>query len=163
MTDDDLLVVRLLEMPLVLRERSRQHGADLLREMTLIRTGRAGQTAHGGVPDRLLELADELDTFYGPYIASSSQEMDAALDRGEGSFAEVVYRLPAQSAQFVQHIADLLAEVEHYCRAEEYLLTLAPPPDIAAYRQWSIGEVLRQAGGEQPEPWPVFAAAHRLH
>lgn len=98
MTDDDLLVVRLLEMPLVLRERSRQHGADLLREMTLIRAGRVGQTAHGGVPDRLLELADELDSFHGPYIASSGQEMDAAVDRGEGSFAEVVYRLPPQSA-----------------------------------------------------------------
>lgn len=160
--DDELFEVRMLDMPLVLRERSRQQGADLLREMTLIRTGQADHTTSHEVPRRLLKLAHELDTFYGPYIASSTQEMDAALDRGEDTYDEVVYRLPPQSVAFVQHVADILSEVEDYCRSDGYLLILAPPADIAAYRHWSINEVLRQHAGRQPTPWPVYAAAHGL-
>lgn len=155
-----LFLVRMLGMPLVLRERSRQHGAELLREMTLIMIGHADRTTSHEVPGRLLELAHELDTFYGPYIASSTEEMDAALDRGQDTCDEVVYHLPPQSAAFVQRVADMLSEVESYCRSDGYLLTLAPPPDIAAYRDWSINEVLRQRAGEEPTPWPVYAAAH---
>ena len=157
---DDLHEVRMLAMPLELRERSRQHGADLLREMTLISTSQAAGTAGRDVPARLLELAQELDAVYGPYVASTTEEMEAALDRGEQVLDEVVYRLPSSSGAFVQRVADLLAELEEYCRADDHLLTLAPPPDVAAYRSWSIGEVLRQQAGEAPTPWPTYAEAH---
>jgi hypothetical protein len=159
---DDMLVVRMLDMPLLVRERSRQHGADLLREMALIQLGQASGTTDRQVPARLQELARELDTAYGPYIASSTDQMEDALDRGEESLDEVVYRLPRSAAAFVQRIADLLAEVETYCESDAHLLTLAPPPDVAAYRQWSIEEVLRQHDGAAPRPWPTFAAAQGL-
>jgi ElaB/YqjD/DUF883 family membrane-anchored ribosome-binding protein len=149
-------------VPLELRERSRQHGADLLREMTLISTSQTAGTAGRGVPARLLELAQELDAVYGPYVASTTEEMEAALDRGEQVLDEVVYRLPASSGAFVQRVAEVLAEVEQYCRADDHLLTLAPPPDVAAYRSWSLGEVLRQQAGEAPTPWPAYAAADHV-
>lgn len=157
----ELFEVRLLDVPLRLRERSRQQGADLLRELELITTGSNAGTTHRA-PRRLLDLAQELETVYAPYIASTTSEMDAALDRGVETLAQVVHRLPPSSVQFVRHIADMLAEVEDYCRAGEHLLILAPPADIAAYREWSIGEVQRQYAGEPPTRWPVFAAARGL-
>ena len=162
---DGLFEVRVLEMPLLLRERSRQHGADLLREMALIRSDadRTGvRAAEHEVPARLLELARELDSYYAPYTALSTQEMDDALDRGEESLAEVVYHLPPDAVPFVQHVAVLLEEVEAYCGSDAYLLTLTAPPDVAAYREWSVQEVLRQAAGEPPTPWSVFAASRGL-
>ena len=160
MSDDPRLFdVRLLDVPLVLRERSRQQGAELLREMTLITTGLdAGTTCHDA-PRRLVKLARELETVYGPYVATSTDEMDAALDRGEETLAQVVYTLPASSVAFVRHVAAILAEVEEYCRTGDALLTLAPPDEVAAYRQWSISEVERQYAGHPATSWPAFAAA----
>ena len=156
---DELFAVRLLGMPLLTRERSRQHGADLLREMALIQVGEATGTTDRQVPARLLELAQELDTAYGPYIAASTDQMEDALDRGEESLDEVVYQLPRSAAAFVRSIAELLAEVERYCEGDAHLLTLGPPPDVEAYRRWSIEEVLRQDAGAAPRPWPDYAAA----
>lgn len=152
--------VRMLELPLVLRERSRQHGADLLREMTLLRGGSPAASAR--VPARLLQLASELDAVYGPYTASSTEEMDSAVDRGEQTLAEVVYDLPDEAAAFVRHVADVLAEAERYCVGDDHLLTPPPPREVALYRSWAIDEVLRQHAGEAPTPWPVYAAAHGL-
>lgn len=156
----DLFEVRMLQLPLVLRERSRQHGADLLREVTLVR---AGQPAPAGSPSsRFLALAEELDAVCGPYVAASTQEMDAALDRGEEVLDEIVYRLPSSALGFLEHVRQVLAEVERYCRSDGYLLTLAPPHDIAAYREWSISEVQRQHDGSAPTPWPRWAAEQGL-
>jgi hypothetical protein len=158
----DLFEVRMLGTPLVLRERSRQQGADLLREMALIRTGGAsgGRQAHS--PIRLLELAHELDTAYGPYVATNNSEMDAALDRGEDTLDEVVYQLPTAAVTFIEHVRDILIEVEQYCRSDTYLLILEPAPEIAAYRNWSMEQVLTQYRGEPPTSWPDYAAARGL-
>ena len=155
----ELFEVRLLDVPLVLRERSSQHGADLLRELDLIRVGRQTRLASQDVPRRLLELAEELRVVYGPYIAGPVDEMDAALARGEKSLPEVVYRIPAASVQFVHRVDEVLREVEEYTRVDGELLTLAPPADVVAYRKWAISEVQRQHAGHPPTPWPEFAAA----
>ena len=159
---EELFEVRLLDVPLVLRERSRQQGADLLREMELISMGHAAGTTHHELPQRLIELAQELERVYGPYVGANTDEMDAALDRGDDTLAEVVYHLPTWSVGLVRHVEDILREVDDYCRAGQELLTLAPPPDVVAYREWTSSEVLRQAAGERPTPWPVFAARRGL-
>ena len=159
---DDMFVVRMLDVPLPVRDRSRQHGADLLREMALIQVGEVTGTTDRQVPARLLELARELDASYGPYVAASTDQMEDALDRGQETLDEVVYRLPRSAAAFVQRIDDLLSEVDTYCRSDAHLLTMAPPDDVAVYRRWSIEEVLRQSAGAAPRPWPAYAAAHGL-
>jgi len=158
----DLFEVRLLEVPLALRERSRQHGADLLREMELISLGHSAGTTHHELPRRLAELAQELERVYGPYVGANTDEMDAALDRGDDTLAEVVYHLPRSSVTLVRHVEGILREVDDYCRAGRELLTLAPPPDVVAYREWATGQVLEQAAGEPPTPWPAFAARRGL-
>jgi hypothetical protein len=76
--------------------------------------------------------------------------------------AEVVYRLPRSSVSLVQHVEAILREVDDYCRAGQELLTLAPPPDVVAYREWVTSQVLGQAAGEAPTPWPEFAARRGL-
>jgi len=153
---EDLFEMRLLQVPLVLRERSRQHGAELLREMELISLGRAAGTTQHELPQRLLELAQELERLYGPYVAANTDELDKALDRGDETMAEVVYRLPRASLALVKHVDDILREVDDYLRAGQELLTLAPPADVVAYREWVSSEIQRQAAGEPPTPWPVF-------
>jgi hypothetical protein len=159
---EDLFELRLLEVPLALRERSRQHGAELLREMELISIGRAAGTVQHELPQRLRQLAEELERVYGPYVAGNTDDLDAALDRGDDTMPEVVYHLPRSSVELVRHVDDVLREVDEYCRAGQELLTLAPPPDVVAYREWVTGEVLGQAGGESPTPWPVFASRRGL-
>jgi hypothetical protein len=154
--EQQMFEVRLLDMPLALRERVRQHGADTLREMTLIVTGTTTGEVHD-VPRRLLELADEVQKLLGPFIVGTTDEMDAAFDRGEPTIREVVYRLPTTSIAFLQRLLDSLAEVESYCQAGEHLLTLAAPPDVLAYREWSITEMQRQYAGLPPLSWPDYA------
>jgi hypothetical protein len=159
---EDLFEMRLLDVPLALRERSRQHGAELLREMELISMGQAAGTTHHELPHRLIELAQELERVYGPYVGANTDELDAALDRGDDTLAEVVYQLPKGSVALVRHVEDILREVDDYCRAGKELLTLAPPPDVVAYREWVTSQVLGQAAGESATPWPVFAARRGL-
>ena len=156
--EPELVEVRLLEVPLDLRERSARHGADLMREMTLIVGGRDSGTTSRAVPQRLLDIARELDLVYGPYVTSTTEELEAAADRGDAVVPEVVYRLPASVAVFMQHIADVLAEVEVYCASGRDLLMLAAPDDVTAYRNWSLQEVQRQVAGEPATPWPQYLA-----
>jgi hypothetical protein len=155
---EHLFELRLLEVPLALRERSRQHGAELLREMELISIGRSAGTVRHELPERLLELAEELERVYGPYVGANTDDLDAALDRGDDTMPEVVYHLPRSSVDLVRHVDDVLREVDDYCRAGQELLTLAPPADVVAYREWVTSQVLGQAAGEAPTPWPVFAS-----
>lgn len=156
--DAELVEIRYLEMPLSLRELSNRHGAELLREMTLIVGGRDSGTTSRAVPERLLQIATELDSVYGPFVSGTDELVESATDLGEETLPEVVYRVPPSIAGFVQHISDVLDEVEDYCRQGKDLLTLTSPADVVAYRTWALEEVVRQVAGEQPTPWPAFAA-----
>jgi anti-anti-sigma factor len=53
----------------------------------------------------------------------------------------------------VVRLRELLDEADEYCRAGEHLVTLAAPPLERAYREWFIGEFIRQAAGGSPQPW----------
>jgi hypothetical protein len=62
----------------------------------------------------------------------------------------------------VKHVDAILREVDDYLREGQELLTLAPAADVVAYREWVTSQVLGQAAGEAPTPWPVFAARRGL-
>lgn len=159
---DGLFVFRLLELPIVLRDRSQQQGIDLLREMELIAVGAANGMSTHAAPARLLQLAAEMEAIYAPYVSTTSAEIEAALDRGEQSIPEVSYRVPPATVAFIERIRAVLAEVEEYCNDGGPLLAVAPDADIVAYREWSMQEVRRQYDGHPPTPWPVFAAERGL-
>lgn len=155
--DAGLVTVRLLEVPVALRFRSLELGEGLVREMTLLAM-RDDDQSH--VPRQLVDLAAEVTATYGPSTAAQAAELESARATGLTVLPEVVYRVPPQTADVVRRIATTLDEVEEYCRAGEYLLTMASPPDVVAYRQWSMNEFERQIKGAPPMPWPEFCAAH---
>jgi len=156
--DDSAMVeVRLLGMPLALRARATEHDQDLLRELMLVRVG-ADQPEVASVPARLLDLAEELRGSYGGFSARQDDLMEEAFDRGEESI-DLTYTVPVHTAGFIQRVRAALDAVEEYCRTGRHLLTLAAPPDVAAYRRWVFDEFERQIAGGDPVPWsPAMVA-----
>jgi len=77
-----LVDVVLLGFPLALFDRSREHMDGLMRELTFIAQARRSSGEHG-VPERLLELVDELVMRYAGLNSAPEAARDAALERGD--------------------------------------------------------------------------------
>ena len=154
-----LVEVRLLGMPLRIRNQFLRHGEGLLRELSLIRIG-AGQHRDAPLPGRLLEVAAELASSYLPFKAAPAPAIEAALAAGADS-CDVTYTVPVSTGPSVQRLVELLEEADGFCRREEHLLTMPAPREVVAYRSWVFGEFLRQLGGQPPRPWapPATGAA----
>ena len=151
----ELIEIRLLEIPVALRYRSQQHGEELVREMTLI----SQQAEHFGresIPNQLVQLAAEVKTTYGKFSAAADEQFEDARARGLEVMPEMVYRLPPTITAFSRHLIKIMDEADEFCRQGQHLLTLATPPDIAAYRMWVLTEIGRQASGQPPTPWPQY-------
>jgi hypothetical protein len=144
----------LRNFPLLVWRRQQEYTHDLLREFQLLITDkkREGRLEAHEVPVKLLAVADEFVTKYGSYSTPIAEEREAALRRGEVSIDSSV-PLPAETPELVTSIRSLLVEVEDYCQRGD-LLTLTAPPDVAALREWTLGEMLRQYRGEPPTAWP---------
>jgi hypothetical protein len=149
--------VHFLGVPLRVRERALEHDQDLLRELALVRVS-AETSGTTSAPERLLDLADELRTTYGPLANRTTDELDAALDEGR-EFVDVTMTVPEDLRPFLHRVTAALDEVEQFAREGRYLLTLSAPPDVAAYRAWIFSEFDRQIAGEPPIPWSVAAAS----
>lgn len=145
-----LVEVRLLAVPVALRERSTEHGDALLREMTLI--AQSAREGDSDLPLRLLRLADEVRTSYAEFTVHGDAEIDAAAEAGRES-VDVTYHVPVQVADFCRHVLAVVEEANDYCLQGQYLLTLATPPDVLAYQRWILGEFVRQVAGEPPRAW----------
>lgn len=109
------------------------------------------------IPARLQNAVGELRGKYAGLTAPGTEELEAAHRRGEAS-ADVTYALPAEAAADIRHYAELLDEVDAYCRRGE-LLILAAPPEVAAFRRWILGEFARQLEGAEPTPWPAWSGS----
>lgn len=161
MTDEATLVqVHLRGLPLDIRARSQEHEQDLMRELALVRVA-AAVDAPSNAPGRLLDLADELRATYGSLADAADALMEAAVDRGESS-TDITYTVPTELRPFLRHTAQVLEEAEEFCRDGRYLLTLASPPDVAAYRAWIFAEFDRQIAGGAPVPWPESEQARTV-
>lgn len=142
----------LQDFPLRIWHRQQEYTHDLLREFQLLTSGGSARQPDAlDVPVKLLAVADEFVTKYGFYSTRIAEDRDAALRRGEVTMDSSV-PLPAETPALVASVRALLIEVDDYCRRGD-LLTLAAPPDIAALREWTLGEMLRQFAGEPPTPW----------
>jgi hypothetical protein len=155
MPDEPLIEVELLELPVALRDRAQQHSDELLREMTLI----ALQNSHNHeLPVRLTQLAADVQVNFGAFTATPESEIDAAVERGDAVVPRIAYHVPATVAAYCRHLIEILEETDEYCRGGEYLLALACPPDIYAYRMWALLEFERQIAGDTATSWPKYAA-----
>jgi anti-anti-sigma factor len=146
--DEDLVEIRLLNLPVTIqRDASAQYDA-LAREFTLIRASSDADPT----PQRLLALMDELQERYNRFAEAPRSVLQTALAEGSTS-VDVMYLLPRAIGDAMAQLGALLDEADEYCRAGQHLVTLAAPPAVLAYRRWFIDEIVRQAAGASPNPW----------
>jgi hypothetical protein len=158
-----LVVVHLLALPVRLAARSQQHFEELMREFTLIATGRQhGHTEHE-VPARLMNLVQTLVQQYGSVAGPAEERLADAIDRGDQVIDDHVLDVPAEAGPAAQALGDLIDEADEYCRRGRHLLTLATPADCVAYRRWYLGQIITQIHGAAPIPWTDSDQARNLH
>lgn len=139
MSDQDLARVRVLRVPVELWRRASAHQDAIQREFDII----MADLPDGSVPYRLTELIAEYRQQFGAYSDPTWEDMYAAADRGDREVT-LVFEVPRDAAKAAVQLEKLLDEVDEFCRAGEDLLSLATPPELAAYRRWFLGEFVRQ-------------------
>ena len=150
----ELVEVQIRQLPLDVYRRSQQHHDELFREFALIAFDR-DQT--DSVPARLLALIDDLTGRFGSFTAGTSAEVEAAIERGDET-VDVTFEVPRDVSEACRAFRDLLAEADAFCEQGD-LLTLKPPPEAIAFREWYLEEFIRQEAGGEPRPWASFAGS----
>ena len=148
-----MVTIELRRYPLDLYLRSRAHFDELMREFQLVGFGVASGTSERPVPARLMDLVTEMTSRYAAQIEAIDAVRTAAIARGEQSI-DMSYEVPAAVKPLLEQLTAVLLECDEYCRQGEHLLTLATPPDVASFREWNIGEIMRQLDGQPSTPWP---------
>lgn len=143
--------VTLIDYPLQIGLRARQHRESLLREFAIIASG-GGDDAD--IPKRLLEISRLHDDRYAGLNPDADAAVDAGIARGE-EFIDVAVSVPERIGPDTLEVARLLLEVDAYCQSGD-LLTLAPAPELRAFWVWLLREIVRQVNGEPPESWRAF-------
>ena len=154
----ELVEVRLLGLPVSLRERSTEHSEELMREMTLI----SQQLADGDgddLPTRLVQLVADVRSNFSVFTASADAQIEAAAEAGIEVIDEITYHVPAATGPYCEHLLAIIEETDEFCRQGRHLLTLETPTDVYAYQRWILGEFVRQTRGEPAMPWPEFQPA----
>ena len=112
---------------------------------------------------RLLSLAHEDDyplaknlteifvSFDGAYPDEATQQVIEAHQSGEPTVDLAVTLDPDLAVTFEQMLT-LLDLADEFCRGQR-LLTLARTPDQVEFQRWFLGEFVRQARGDSPQPW----------
>lgn len=150
---DEVRRIELKRYPLRLAVRSRSHFDELMREFQLLDIGRrSGVGEERPVPQRLIELVDQFTQQFANRIEAIEAERAAAIARGE-TVMDLAYDAPVAAKDGIRQLMSLIEECDVYCRSDQYLLTLATPPEIVEFRRWNVGEVLKQIDGEPPTPW----------
>lgn len=140
--------LRLLGLPLELYVRNQRHVDDLVHELHIVASGRASGIE---VDPTLASSIDEiLEEFSAPRQALFRAARDALL-AGQHE-ADVELTLPAVAVDRVRRVIDLLETAENLSR-RGVLLTLPAPAEVWELRRWIERELIRQAGGEDPEPF----------
>jgi hypothetical protein len=154
----ELVDVRLLGLPVALREQSTQHSEELMREMTLI----AQQISDGdssALPTRLVQLVSEVRSTFGIFTSRANEQIDAAAEAGIEVIDEIVYHVPRSTGEYCEHLLAIMMETDEFCRRGRHLLTLATPADVLRYQQWILGEFVRQTSDGPATAWPDFQPA----
>jgi anti-anti-sigma factor len=149
----DLAVVRLVGFPVPVQQRAAARYDALMREFALLRSEQPSDS----VPNRLLELVDDLTSRFGGFTGLPTSDIEAARERGDAT-VDVEYRIPPAAADAARAFNDLLDETDDYCRAGRHLVTLAEAPDVLAFRRWFLSEFTNQIAGAAPVPFADFFA-----
>jgi serine phosphatase RsbU (regulator of sigma subunit)/anti-sigma regulatory factor (Ser/Thr protein kinase) len=133
--------VSLGDVPTSLLLDAKSHVDNLVREFTLASSGaRSGHTAP--VPAPLAALIEAVVTRFAEARQSIKRQALDAAHAGK-SHTRLVLDLPASAADAGEAYLDALDEADAYCRAVR-LLTLETPPQHRVFREWYVGELVRQ-------------------
>jgi anti-anti-sigma factor len=150
-SQEELIEVRLLGVPVDLWRRASAHQEALQREFEIIRSTDPAQS----VPNRLLELIDSFRTQFGDASDATWDQLRLAANDG-ATAKDLGFRVPAAAGRAAAELNVLMAEVDAYCRSGSHLLTLATPPEQVALREWMLGEFIHQVNGRAPMSWDDF-------
>src|SRR5437588_10997581 len=127
--------VVLVDLPVRLWDRARQHGDALVREFAFIAVEGRDDTS---LTRRLLEIAETSDTRYANLNPNAEAQVEEALAGGLETIT-VEVRVPVDFKDHINSAVPVLIEVDEYCRTGA-LLTLATPDELRAYWAWFLGE-----------------------
>lgn len=145
-------VAVLRDYPLRLWLKQGEYFDGLLREVHLLLIGeQCGPVSHCA-PRRLVEVAAELRDRFGGLLQTVNDERQAALDRGQD---RMDCRLPLADGLpgLLEHVRDVLAETDEFCRQDE-MLSLPRSAELVAFGTWTGTELIAQYEGAAPTPWP---------
>ncbi|WP_428814643.1 SpoIIE family protein phosphatase [Streptomyces albus subsp. chlorinus] len=137
--------VTLIDLPGSLCLASQQHRHTLLREMVLAAS--AGDLL--GVSPQDLAAAHDANNVISAGVTAALEEQRTA-----GQPHSLSLSLPADIAPAVSALCRVLDAAEEAAR-DERLLTCPALPQNRALRQWLLGQVIGQLGGEAPTAWTV--------
>ena len=144
---DDLVVVRLLGMPVRAFVRYRIWYDELRRELRLLALN------HGVDYPLASELSHlTLQVAREHRQARGFEPLDAAITAGDLS-VDLEYHVPPSMPASMGRLRIMLEEADAFCR-EQRLLTVEPSHELVALRSWYHGEFERQGRGEPALPWP---------
>jgi hypothetical protein len=160
----DTVTVHLRSLPVPLAAKAQERSEDLLREFALLTADLIGNRAPDAedVPAQLLELVVSLTQQLAELQQESVKRFHGAVADGSSVIDDHVLEWPLELAAVTRALADLFDEADQYCWMRAELVSLATPPDCAAYRRWVFAQVLDQLDGRTPVPWPDSAAARGL-
>jgi hypothetical protein len=152
-TDDGGHVeVRLLNFPLQVYAKAREHHDELLREFALLALSPPKDRPGHHVPQQFLDLVNTLGVRYAGIGTGTDAIRDAAIARGERSM-DLTYELPRSVRPAMRALRDLIEQADQFCR-DGQMLTMALATQERDFLWWFIDEISDQAAGSAPSPWP---------
>lgn len=143
---ESMIGLDLLRFPVELFSHLRLHFHDLARELRLLAISN---------PDRYPVAVAFAET----YLQVEHERRQAvgldALERAISTGQETVdlhYVIPPEAPTTMARIQELLDDV-YGGLVDETLLAMKPPEELIALQRWYLGEFVRQAEGETPDPW----------
>jgi len=143
--------VRLVNLPISLFLRSREHHDDLIREFTLMAIRQPEDVHAPRLPEQLSELVEILGRRYSASASRADAARDAAIERGDTS-VDLTYEVPASVVPDLLRLTELIDAADEFCRSEQ-LLTLPRDAEMVAFAHWYNGEFINQINGLPPTPW----------
>jgi hypothetical protein len=146
---EDMVSITLENFPVALANRAGRHYEAIQREFALIHF--SDEATRASVPARLLEVAERTRAELASGEIVDREQVTTAIEQGV-EHVTVNLRMPRSSGESMAALAGLLVEADDFCR-EGDLITVAMPDDCRAFREWFLGEFVRQIDGESPTPW----------
>lgn len=143
---EELLPIRLINMPVELFAHLRAHYMELRRELRLLSLAD---------PERYPLATEVTHTFFQVEEERRQAIGLAGLDeaiRDKELTTDLEYGVPPTSPATMAHLRDLLNDA-YELFADEQLLAITPSPQLLDLQEWYLGEFERQGAGATPVPW----------